>query len=200
VADEDSRFSTARRALQILWNWLTDPQRRAALLDIFLNRDYAHYDLIRGTTHTLNNWPLAEDFRLYLRRADQSTTIQADPYAQGWRNTAAVQSWGSIGTGAGQLTSPHGIALAPDGSIYVADGDSQRIQKFDQQGNFVLAFGTPSEANNPSSHGIIQRTVGHRCRIGWIDLRDRHVESSHSESSARWHFPASVGHVSGYQR
>ncbi len=142
-------FDSSPRALQILWNWLTDPQRRAALLDIFLNRDYAHYDLLRGTTHTPDNWPLVEDFRLYLRHAEQAATIQPDPYAQGWRNTTAVQTWGSIGTGDGQFVSPHGIALAPDGSIYVADGDNHRIQKFDQQGNFVLAFGTPSGADNP---------------------------------------------------
>ncbi|HSD82654.1 MAG TPA: flippase activity-associated protein Agl23, partial [Anaerolineae bacterium] len=143
-------FNRSPHALQTLWNWLTDPRRRAALLDIFLNRDYAHYDLIRGTTHTLDSWPLAEDFRLYLRRTEQSsTTAQLDPYAQGWRTTSAVQTWGSIGTGNGQFSSPHGIALASDGSIYVADGDNHRIQKFDRQGNFVLAFGAPSGVNNP---------------------------------------------------
>jgi len=41
-----------------------------------------------------------------------------------------VIQWGALGTGDGQFKWPHRIAVAPDGSVYVADTDNNRIQKF----------------------------------------------------------------------
>jgi DNA-binding beta-propeller fold protein YncE len=37
---------------------------------------------------------------------------------------------GSWGMRTGQLRGPSGIAIGPDGSLYVADSDNHRIQKF----------------------------------------------------------------------
>jgi len=114
---------------------------------------------------TPNNWPLVDDFRLYVRR-DIGTSIwteavggallepitpeQADPYLTGWRDVAAVQVWGTIGTEASQFQSPHSVAVAADGSIYVADGFNHRVQKFNAQGEYVMSIGTPSgQTPNP---------------------------------------------------
>jgi uncharacterized protein (TIGR03663 family) len=161
-------------SIATIGRWLLDPERRAALMDIFLNRDYARYAALRELTAnaetgakplTFNNWPLVDDFRLYVRKdignsiwteavggaqRGPTTPEQADPYLQGWRDVAAVQVWGSIGTAAGQFQSPHSIAVAKDGSIYVADGFNHRVQKFDAQGQYVASIGTPSgQAINP---------------------------------------------------
>ena len=38
--------------------------------------------------------------------------------------------WGTYGTGYGQFNRPYGIAVATDGSVYVADMGNHRIQKF----------------------------------------------------------------------
>ncbi|MDQ7833327.1 MAG: hypothetical protein RDU30_16475, partial [Desulfovibrionaceae bacterium] len=50
--------------------------------------------------------------------------------------------WGSHGTGDGQFNLPKGIAVAPDGSVYVADSDNYRIQKFSSNGTFLGKWGS----------------------------------------------------------
>src|SRR5262249_46474483 len=49
----------------------------------------------------------------------------------------------------GQLNRPHGIAVGPNGNVYVIDSLNSRVAVFDTQGNFVSQFGfaTMSEQN-----------------------------------------------------
>ena len=49
---------------------------------------------------------------------------------------------GRLGGGRGQFSSPAGVAVDHQGNVYVADSGNNRIQKFDQDGNFLGAFGT----------------------------------------------------------
>lgn len=50
---------------------------------------------------------------------------------------------GGQGVGGGQFSKPRGIATDPKGNIYVADTGNDRVQKFDQGGSFLFAFGKP---------------------------------------------------------
>lgn len=48
-----------------------------------------------------------------------------------------LQSWGEPGTGPGQFNLVHGIAAHPDGRIFVADRENDRIQIFGPDGEYL---------------------------------------------------------------
>ncbi|MFQ5841463.1 MAG: hypothetical protein ACE5I8_03410, partial [Thermodesulfobacteriota bacterium] len=48
-----------------------------------------------------------------------------------------VQSWGEPGTGPGQFNLPHGICIAADGRVLVADRENDRIQLFGPDGEYL---------------------------------------------------------------
>src|ERR1700743_1395095 len=51
-----------------------------------------------------------------------------------------IKSWGDRGKEPGQLNTPHSIATAADGNVYVADRGNHRIQVFDGDGKFLRQF------------------------------------------------------------
>ena len=51
-----------------------------------------------------------------------------------------LYAWGASGTGAGEFIQPFGVAIGPDGHVYVADQVNQRVQKFLPNGQFVMQF------------------------------------------------------------
>lgn len=51
-----------------------------------------------------------------------------------------IQSWGEPGTGPGQFNLPHGIWVTPDGRVFVADRENDRIQIFSPTGEFLAQW------------------------------------------------------------
>lgn len=56
--------------------------------------------------------------------------------------SGSVSSWGSEGSGDGELNRPTGIAVDAAGAVYVADTMNHRIQKFSATGGFITSWGT----------------------------------------------------------
>jgi len=60
-----------------------------------------------------------------------------------------------MGSGAGQLDFPTGLATSPTSGVIVMDAGNQRAEIFGPDGSFVLAFGSagsgPGQFNNPTA-------------------------------------------------
>jgi predicted membrane-bound mannosyltransferase/DNA-binding beta-propeller fold protein YncE len=135
-----------------LCNGIGNPEMRAAIFDIWLNRDYKKYSELTGSNGLVDsNWQPSDRMRLYIRKdvADlvwsygiKATELQPDPYAQGMTTIPAGLVFGSQGSEPGQLNAPRGLAFAPDGSIYVADSRNHRIQHFTADGQLLKSWGT----------------------------------------------------------
>jgi len=67
-----------------------------------------------------------------------------------------IAKWGANGDGDAQFNYPFGIAVAPNGTIYVADTYNYRIQKFDADGVFLGKWGVFGTENGQfqSPYGI----------------------------------------------
>lgn len=136
-------------------NALASPEWRAALWDVWFNRDYTRYGQVAERDFSLRNWSPAEKFKLYVRKDIASqvwnygvapAVLQpisiADPYAERSIELAADEFLGGSGSSRGQLSQPRGIAVGPDGSLYVADTGNHRIQHFDADGTAQTAWGS----------------------------------------------------------
>jgi DNA-binding beta-propeller fold protein YncE len=132
---------------------LNDPRMRAAIFDIWLNRDYKLYGEVTNSQGINEySWDPSDKMRLYVRKdvADQvwnygiktAPVPKEDPYAKGVITLAANFVLGSQGIEPGQFNAPRGIAFAPDGSLYVADSRNHRIQHISADGNVLKVWGT----------------------------------------------------------
>ena len=126
----------------------SDPEIRRGVWDIFWNRDFTAYGNAVGKNYDLSNWWPSEPMRLYIRRdifaqvwnhgvAATEIAEALDPYSSGQRDILPESIFGQ-----GVLNRPHGAYVGPDGLLYVADTDNNRIAVFDPAGEFVRAIGT----------------------------------------------------------
>ena len=63
------------------------------------------------------------------------------------KNGTFVKEWGRKGSGRGELSEPHTIAMDSRGRLFVGDRENNRIQIFDQDGGYIAEwrqFGRPS--------------------------------------------------------
>ncbi len=51
-----------------------------------------------------------------------------------------IRQWGTKGSGPGQLFEPIGIAVNPEGEVFVADSGNRRVQAFSFQGQYLRSW------------------------------------------------------------
>jgi len=72
------------------------------------------------------------------------------PHNSVWKfrpDGSLITTWGPHGDEPGQLLTPNGIAVSPDGSVYVADSQNSRIVKYTSSGGYITEWG--SEGTGP---------------------------------------------------
>ncbi len=80
--------------------------------------------------------------------------------------------WGSQGSGPGQFLNPVGIAVGPNGDVYVADAGNNRIQKFDANGTFLKQW-TRGDGDTFSTHPDLKNPRGIAVdRLGYVYVGD----------------------------
>lgn len=87
----------------------------------------------------------APDGTLYVTNAGSNQILHLD------QDGTLLNSWGEFGASdfnlnvpapGGTFNEPWGIAVGPDGSVYIADTWNHRIQKFTADGEFITMWGT----------------------------------------------------------
>lgn len=134
---------------------LTDPSMRSALFQIWLNKDYTKYAEIKGRSDlTVSSWSPSDSIRMYIRKniigeiweygsiPEVVSEPFVDPYEGKIQSLLPDRVIGFYGKEEGQLDAPRGIAIAEDGSIYVADSRNHRIQHFADDGTLINSWGS----------------------------------------------------------
>ena len=136
-------------------NALSSADMRQALFNIWFNRDYTEYAAVNNNDYlTLDNWLPSERMRFYVRKdiaaqmwqlnteASIQQVVATDPYAENMESRQPDSFIGIAGSALGDLNTPHGIDIGPDGAIYVADSGNNRIQKFATDGTLLDSWGS----------------------------------------------------------
>jgi uncharacterized protein (TIGR03663 family) len=136
-----------------IWNAIINPEWRRAIFQIWFNRDYSLYGDLNGSDMSLPNWSPADRMRMYVRKdiaakiwnlgvGPSAEEVVADPYQGKEAQLDADIVLGETGAAPGQFMRPRDLAVAPDGSIYVADTENNRIQHIDRDGNVLQVWGS----------------------------------------------------------
>lgn len=144
--------------------FFTDAQVRRAVWDIWLNRDFARWGALTGQDTSLPNWQPAEKMRMYLRKdiaaqiwnygvGPSSAEIIADPYEGKEVSLTADIVIGTQGSGPGQFNRPRDLAVAPDGTLYVADTDNHRVQHLSPNGQVLHTWGSFADLSKGEAPG-----------------------------------------------
>jgi len=136
-----------------LCNALLNPQIRAGIFQIWLNRDYTLYAQATGHSDlTLTTWEPSDRMRLYLRKdvvaqiwnygvGAQVSQSQGDPYEKVFTKQAADLILSAATNPNLNLLAPRAIAFAPDGTFYVTDTGTHMVYHLDTQGAILHQWG-----------------------------------------------------------
>lgn len=177
VQEQEPRFTIGaylRQAWGHIRPFFTDGRIRKAVWEIWFNRDFSAYAEATGRDSSYQNWDPRNEMKLYIRKdvaamvwdyGVSSIARQAeeyvDPYAEKYTTLFADRIVGSAGPDVGQFSAPRGVAVAPDGSVYVADTMNNRIQHLSSDGEVLTVWGQRTgQTEGEAPQGTFQEPWG----------------------------------------
>ncbi|MCX6071436.1 MAG: hypothetical protein NTU91_11370, partial [Chloroflexi bacterium] len=159
-------FEYVARVWRHLSPFFTDSAVRHAVWEIWLNRDFTEWGTLNNADLSIENWSPADRMKMYVRKDiaallwDYGVTTASleggsleDPYAKGTVKLDAHAMVGTSGSGPGELNAPRGVAVAADGSLYVADTSNHRIQHLRADGTVLQVWGEFADVTQSEAPG-----------------------------------------------
>jgi DNA-binding beta-propeller fold protein YncE len=155
-----------------IWNALRNPAMRSALFQVWLNRDHTEYSQVVDRDMSFPNWEPSERMRMYVRKdiaakiwnygvGPSPEEVVADPYEGKETKLTADIMFGLPGAEPGQFNRPRDLAVAPDGTLYVADTDNHRIQHLSRDGEVLHTWGSFADiSKGPAPAGTFYEPWG----------------------------------------
>ena len=145
-------------------NALKNPEMRAALFQIWLNRDYSAYGKVTNRDLSLPNWSPAARMRLYIRKdvvnslwnygaVPVAEEAVQDPFEEKHIQLTATRQIGVPGSLPGQFNRPRDISFAPDGTFYIVDTDNHRVQHLKLDGTPLQTWGIFGDVTTSNAPG-----------------------------------------------
>jgi len=107
-----------------------------------------------------------------------------------------LKTWGTAGSGPGQLLDPYGVAPGPEGNIWVSEYGNNRVQVFTPSGEYIYGFGASGSGPgqfNEAPHGLAffgSNVYVLDSGIWWEDTGNSRIE--------RWHMEPPVAYTSSF--
>jgi len=83
---------------------------------------------------------VAPDGAIFVSEGHSSTEGSTARVFKFDKNGKLLKSWGKLGKGPGEFDQPHALAMDSKGRLFVGDRSNNRIQIFDQDGNFIAEW------------------------------------------------------------
>lgn len=158
-------------------DYLKNPETRwkmaIALFNIWLNRDYQPYADVTSRDITLQNWNPANKMRMYVRKdvlagiwdyglaPGGAETVELDLFEENYNELTPVITLGEPEAGELVFQGPHDIDFAPDGTLYIADTDSNQILHITKDGDVLHQWGTYGvPEGNEDAEGLFNQPWG----------------------------------------
>jgi len=152
-------------------NYLENPEKRGpmlnALFQIWLSRNFEPYSEVTGQNMSLQNWTPSNKMRMYIRKDIAAQIWEygvsfsefeiTDPYEE-----KIIDLTPSITILEPGFNRPRDIAVAPDGTLYIADTENNRVVHLSIDGTVLDEWGTGGELDidNQMKEGFFNQPWG----------------------------------------